>query len=237
MLFHDCSMDYNEPQVGRAAVELLEAAGYQVVLADDQVCCGRPMISKGMLDKAREHAMTNVARLYPYVQAGVPIVGCEPSCLLTLRDEYPDFLRSPEARAVADHSYLLDEFLVKLHQEGQLDLRFKETPGKVLFHGHCHQKALVGSAASVAALRLIPGLQVEEVDAGCCGMAGTFGYEKEHYDISMAIGEQRLFPAVRSAQEAQIAITGISCRTQIQDGTGRRPEHVAEILREALVVQ
>ncbi len=236
VLFHDTFMDYNEPQVGIATVELLEAAGYQVALAD-QVCCGRPMISKGLLEKAREHARTNVARLYPYAQAGVPIIGCEPSCLLTLRDEYPDLLGSPEARAVAEHTFLLDEFLVKLHRQGQLDLQFKETPGKVLFQGHCHQKALVGSAASLAALRLIPGLQVEEVDAGCCGMAGAFGYEKEHFEISMAIGESRLFPAVRSASEARIAITGVSCRNQVQDGTGRRPEHVAEILRAALMVQ
>ncbi|MDO8749811.1 MAG: hypothetical protein Q7K03_01520 [Dehalococcoidia bacterium] len=135
---------------------------------------------------------------------------------------------------MAEHTFLLDEFLMKLHSEGQLDLRFKETPGKVLFHSHCHQKALVGTASSLAALRLIPGLQVEEIDSGCYGMAGAFGYEKEHYDISMAIGERRLFPEVRSATEARIAITGFSCRTQIHDGTGRRPEHVVEILRGAL---
>ena len=233
VLFHDTFMDYNEPQVGIAAVELLEAAGYQVVLADT-VCCGRPMISKGLLERARENAGTNVERLFPYAQAGVPIIGCEPSCLLTLRDEYPDLLRSQEATVVAENSFLLDEFLVKLHHEGKLDLSFKETPGRVLFHGHCHQKALVGSAASMSALRLVPGLQVEEIDSGCCGMAGAFGYEKEHYDISMAIGERRLLPAVRSEPGARIAITGVSCRHQVMDGTGRHPEHVAEILRGAL---
>ena len=233
VLFHDTFMDYNEPQVGQAAVELLEAAGYQVVLAD-KVCCGRPMISKGLLERARVNARTNVERLYPHAQAGVPIIGCEPSCLLTLRDEYPDLLGTQEARVVAENSFLLEEFLIKLHQDGQLDLRFKETPDRVVFHGHCHQKALVGTAASVAALRLVPGLQVEEVDSGCCGMAGAFGYEKEHYDISMAIGERRLFPAVRSAPEARIVITGVSCRHQVRDGTGRRPEHVAEVLWEAL---
>ena len=234
VLFHDTFMDYNEPQVGVAAVELLEAAGYQVVLADN-LCCGRPMISKGLLERARENARTNVERLFPYAQAGVPIIGCEPSCLLTLRDEYPDLLRSQEASVVAQSSFLLDEFLVKLHDEGKLGLSFKETPGRVLFQGHCHQKALVGSAASMAALRLVPGLQVEEIDSGCCGMAGAFGYEKEHLQMSMAIGESRLFPAVRSEPEARIAITGVSCRHQVQDGTGRHPEHVAEILRGALV--
>ena len=233
VLFHDTFMDYNEPQVGRAAVELLEAAGFQVVLAD-QVCCGRPMISKGMLERASDHARTNVDRLYPYAQAGVPIVGCEPSCLLTLRDEYPDLLRDDKARVVADHAMLLDEFLVKLQSAGQLQLRFKETPERVLLHGHCHQKALAGIEPSLAALRLMPGLQVEEINSGCCGMAGAFGYEREHYDISMAIGEQRLFPAVRAAPDARIAITGFSCRHQLHDGTGRRAQHVAEVLREML---
>ncbi len=236
VLFNDTFMNYNETHVGHSAIELLEAAGFMVLLANPR-CCGRPMISNGMLDKAKENARYNVDMLAPYAQAGVPIIGCEPSCLLTLRDEYPDLLRSPEAKTVAEHSFLLEEFLVKLHREGRLDLHFKETQGKVLFHGHCHQKALVGTSASMAALRLIPGLQVEEVDAGCCGMAGAFGYEKEHYDVSMTIGEQRLFPAVRSATDARIAITGVSCRQQVYDGTGRRAEHVAEILREALVME
>ena len=234
VLFHDTFMDYNSPEVGRAAVELLEAAGFQVVLADN-VCCGRSMISKGMLERARDHARINVDRLYPYAKAGIPIVGCEPSCLLTLRDEYPDLLRDDASKAVAQHAVLLDELLVSLHDRGQLDLQFKETSEKVLFHGHCHQKALVGTAPSLAALRLVPGLQVEEIDAGCCGMAGAFGYEKEHYDLSMAIGEQKLFPAVRAAPDARIAVTGFSCRHQLSDGTGRRPQHLVELLREALV--
>ena len=234
VLFHDTFMDYNEPQVGRAAVELLEAAGYEVVLAD-KVCCGRPMLSKGMLERARDHARTNVDRLYPYAEAGVPIVGCEPSCLLTLRDEYPDLLRDDKARVVAEHAFLIDEFLVELHRHGELELRFKETAERVLLHGHCHQKALAGTAASLAALRLVPGLRVEEIDVGCCGMAGAFGYEREHYDISLAIGEQRLFPAVRDAPEARIAITGVSCRHQLRDGTGRRAQHLVEVLWEALV--
>ena len=234
VLFHDTFTDYNEPQVGMATVELLEAAGYEVVLAD-KVCCGRPMISKGMLERARENARINVERLYSFAREGVPIVGTEPSCLLTLRDEYPDLLRNEESRTVAQNSYLLEELLVKLQRDGELGLEFSSTPQKVLFHGHCHQKAAVGTTASVAALKLVPGLEVEVVDSGCCGMAGSFGYEKEHYEMSMAIGERRLFPAVRSNPEARIAITGFSCRHQVMDGTGREPEHVAEILRSALV--
>ena len=214
-------------------MDLLEAAGYEVVLAD-KVCCGRPMISKGMLERARENARINVQRLYSFARDGVPIVGTEPSCLLTLRDEYPDLLRNEESRTVAQNSYLLEELLVKLQREGELDLEFSSAPQKVLFHGHCHQKAAVGTAASVAALKLVPGLEVEVIDSGCCGMAGSFGYEKEHYEMSMAIGERRLFPTVRSNPEARIAITGFSCRHQVMDGTGREPEHVAEILRSAL---
>ena len=233
LLFHDTFMDYNQPQVGVAAVELLEAAGYEVLLAD-KVCCGRPMISKGLLDQAKHNAEINVERLHPYVQRGVPIVGCEPSCLSAIKDEYPDLLGTKEARDVAKNTYLLEELLLKLKAEGKLNLAFKETKDKVLFHGHCHQKALWGTAASLAALRLIPGLQVQEIDAGCCGMAGAFGYEKEHYDLSMRIGEQRLFPAVRSAPDARVVVAGFSCSHQIADGAGRRPEHLAVVLRGAM---
>jgi FAD/FMN-containing dehydrogenase/Fe-S oxidoreductase len=233
VLFHDTFMDYNHPEVGKAAVELLEAAGYQIILAD-KVCCGRPMISKGMLEQARNYARINVDRLYSYAQAGLPIVGCEPSCLLTLRDEYPDLLRDEKSRLVANNSMLIEDFLISLHQNGKLSLRFKETTSKILFHGHCHQKALSGTSTSLAALRLIPGLQVEEIDSGCCGMAGAFGYEREHYELSMAVGAQKLFPAIAANPDAQIAINGVSCRHQILDGTNRQPRHIAEILREAL---
>jgi FAD/FMN-containing dehydrogenase/Fe-S oxidoreductase len=234
VLFNDTFMNYNYPSIGMAATKLLERAGFQVTLVDRK-CCGRPMISKGMLDMAKSNAQYNVDLLYPYVQRGAYVVGCEPSCLLTLRDEYPDLLRNPEADRVAEKSLLLEEFLQMLQQEGRLDLKFKETPKKVLFHGHCHAKALVGTEPAMAALRMVPGFQVEESDAGCCGMAGAFGYEKEHYDVSMTIGGQRLFPAVSSIdQEDEAVITGISCRQQIQHGTGRTPRHLAEVLAEAL---
>ena len=235
VLFNDTFMNYNYPSIGMAATKLLEKAGFQVTLVDRE-CCGRPMISKGFLDMARANAQYNVDLLYSHVERGAYIVGCEPSCLLTLRDEYPDFLGTPEADRVAEKSLLLEEFLQMLHRDGRLDLEFKETPKKVLFHGHCHAKALVGTVPTVEVLRLVPGLQVEESDAGCCGMAGAFGYEKEHYDVSMTIGGQRLFPAVSSTdEEGDIVINGISCRQQIQHGTGRKPRHLAEVLAEALV--
>jgi Fe-S oxidoreductase len=234
VLFHDCFMNYNYPQVGHAAAELLEKAGYEVVLADKK-CCGRPMISKGLIEDARAVAEHNVRTLAPYADEGIPVVGCEPSCLLTLRDDYLDLMSGDQTGKVANNAWMLDEFLVRLQQSGKLKIRFKDEPRQVLFHGHCHQKAHIGSAPSLAALRLVPGLEVKEINSGCCGMAGSFGFEKEHYDISETIGRQRLMPAVEAASpETEIAVTGVSCRQQIGHFTARRPRHVAEILRDAV---
>ncbi len=246
LLFNDTFMNYNYPQVGMAAVEVLERAGFDVELAAPSgesragaVCCGRPMVSKGLLDKARDNARRNVQALYPYAREGVPIVGCEPSCLLTLRDEYPDLLPEGDERArareVAAGSYLLEELLDMSRKEGALDGAFADVSDrKLLLHGHCHQKALVGTGPSVAALKLA-GYQVEEVSSGCCGMAGSFGFEAEHYDISMEIGRLRLFPAVEAkGPEWDVAVTGVSCRQQVEHGTGRRARHVVEYLRDAL---
>src|SRR5262249_47485576 len=157
---------------------------YRVILADRR-CCGRPLISKGMLAEAREHARYNVARLVEPARRGLPIIGLEPSCLLTLRDEYPELLRSEEARVVAGQSLLFEEFVQRQMAAGQADARGLDRP-RVLLHGHCHQKALVGTAPTVAVLRAA-GYQVTEVDAGCCGMAGSFGFEAEHYDLSLKI--------------------------------------------------
>ncbi len=236
VLFNDTFMNYNYPQVGIAATELLESAGFNVVLADGLRCCGRPMISKGLLDEAKANARYNVDLLYPHAERGTPIVGCEPSCLLTLRDEYPDLLRDDRARLVAENSYLIDEYLMKLQGEGKLGLRFTDAARNVLFHGHCHQKALVGTVHSMAALRLPSNYRVEEVNSGCCGMAGSFGYEKEHYDVSMDIGRQTLFPAVEAkGNDWEVAVMGISCRQQIEHGTGRRARHLVEVLRDAVV--
>jgi len=235
VLFNDTFMNYNYPQVGKAAVELLEAAGFHVELANAG-CCGRPMISKGMLKEAAEHARYNVDLLYHYAQEGVAIVGCEPSCILSFRDEYPEMLQDEKSRKVAEHVYLIEEFLMMLQEKGELNLKFGDGTKKVLFHGHCHQKALAGLDSSMGALRLPPGMEVELVNAGCCGMAGSFGFEKEHYDISMTIGEQGLFPAVNGkGEDWEVAVTGVSCRQQIEDGTGRKARHLVEILQDALV--
>ena len=234
VLLNDTYMNYNYPGVGKAAVALLESAGFKVELADAP-CCGRPMISKGMLDAAAANAAHNVSLLHAYAGQGIPIVGCEPSCLLTLRDEYPELVPGPEAQTVARNSFLIDEFLVKLKSEGRLELPFKSLEKNVLFHAHCHQRSLAGTASSLNALRLAPRYQVELVNAGCCGMAGSFGYEKEHYDLSMTIGGQALFPAVEAkGPDWEIAVMGVSCRQQIEHGTGRKARHLAEVLAEAL---
>jgi FAD/FMN-containing dehydrogenase/Fe-S oxidoreductase len=232
VLFHDTFTTFNVPEIGRAAVELLEAAGYRVVLTERK-CCGRPLISKGLLDQAREHAAWNVARLHPYAARGISIVGLEPSCLLTLRDEAVDLLRTDEARTVARQSLLLEEFLLLERGRG-LTLPFVAHGRRALLHGHCHQKALVGTAPTVAVLRWA-GFEVSEVDSGCCGMAGSFGFEQEHYDLSVWLGNRRLAPAVQAAAaDTEIVAPGMSCRQQIDHLAGRRARHPAQVLRGAL---
>ncbi|MFQ5847049.1 MAG: FAD-binding and (Fe-S)-binding domain-containing protein [Candidatus Methylomirabilales bacterium] len=234
LLLADTFMTYHYPEVGQAATELLERLGYQVLLADIP-CCGRPMISKGLLDGAQALARTNVARLARRVARDIPIVGCEPSCLLTLRDEYRDLVDSKEADGVAAASYLLEEFLLSRHPREELSRHFQQTAKPLFVHGHCHQKALVGTEPLLEVLGLVPGLQVQEVDAGCCGMAGSFGFEREHYDLSMAIGGLRLFPALAAVSpEAEIVAPGVSCRQQILHGTGRAAKHPVQILVEAM---
>src|SRR5262249_38354997 len=232
VLFHDTFVTYNAPEIGRAAVELLEAAGYRVELVDKK-CCGRPLISKGMLGEAKSPAEWNVARLHPWVAGGAAIVGLEPSCLLTLRDEYVDLLRTDESRAVARSSFLLEEFLLRERARG-LDLGFRNGRRRALLHGHCHQKALVGTAPTVAAL-VWAGVGGTEGDSGCCGVAGPFGVEKEAYDNSVTLGNRQLAPAVKAAPpETEVVAPGICCRQQIQHLTGRRARHPAEVFRDSL---
>jgi FAD/FMN-containing dehydrogenase/Fe-S oxidoreductase len=233
----DSFTTFTEPSAGRAAIELLELAGWQVRL-EDAGCCGRASLSKGLLDQSRRMAADMVGRLGDAAARGVPIVGVEPSCLLTLRDEYPALLPDdPQARAVAAAPPLPEELLLAAIADGRLVLPPDPAVSRrrIVFHGHCHQKALAGTAATTALLRSIPGADVIEVDAGCCGMAGSFGFEAEHYELSMSIGELRLFPAIRAeAQNAIIAATGVSCRQQIAHGTGRPALHPLEIVRNAL---
>ena len=236
VLYDDTFVRYYHPEVGQAAVRVLEGLGYAVTIVDRLGCCGRPLISKGQLHAAREWAARNIDLLAPYAERGVPIVGTEPSCLLSLRDEYPELVRTPAARAVASQALLLEELLMRVAAE---DPAVRERFGgasdrTVLLHGHCHQKALAGMEPTLGALGLLDGVTSSLVDSACCGMAGAFGFEAEHYEVSRAMGERTLFPAILAAPDAEVLVTGVSCRQQIDHFTGREPRHVAELLAEAL---
>lgn len=235
ILFHDTWTNYNEPGVGRAALRVLRAAGYRVALARGRKCCGRPLLTGGQADKARKWVDHNVALLAPWAQAGVPIVGIEPSCILTLRDEYPA-LASDRRRAqvLATGALTFEEFALRELEQGRFQAAWREQPGKVLLHGHCHTRALVGNEPAVRVLRGA-GYVVEVVNSGCCGMAGDFGYETDHFDVSRKIAEDRFLPAVRAAdRETIIVASGTSCRHQIHDFGDRNAVHLVQALEMAL---
>jgi Fe-S oxidoreductase len=242
VLYNDTFTNYNHPELGRSAVAVLEALGYEVVVPDFK-CCGRPQLSAGDADRARRNAGANVeiaaqALALQEVETGEPgvyMVGLEPSCILMFRDEYLDLLPGDEtAKAVADRTVLVDEFLSRaLAEEGPWP--FDGAEGKLLFHGHCQQKAIVGTEHSMKVLRSLPNSEVEEIDSGCCGMAGSFGFEKEHYDVSMDIGNLALFPAIRAQSgDFEVVSLGVSCRHQIADGTGRKALHLVEVMAGAI---
>ena len=234
VLFHDTFMNFSEPNIGKAAVHVLEAAGYEVILPKKR-CCGRPLISEGMLDRAIDNANYNIEQLHKYAVEGIPIIGCEPSCTSALTDDYVDLINSPQAKQVADATLSIEEFLVKEKQEDNLQLSFSSQPNNILLHGHCHQRALVGTQPVMEMLEMPPGNAVEIIDSSCCGMAGSFGYEKSHYDISMKIGELRLFPSIRERNDNFIlTASGFSCRHQLEHGTGSLPKHPIEVLNEAI---
>ncbi|MEV7548554.1 FAD-linked oxidase C-terminal domain-containing protein [Amycolatopsis sp. NPDC089917] len=233
----DSFTTFTEPQIGKAAIELLERAGWAVELASGG-CCGRSSLSKGLLDDAKKKATGLVTSLARDTEPGSPIVGCEPSCVFTLRDETLALLPElPEARQIKERVRQVEELLVEAIDDGRLALPERSwlSGRRVVFHGHCHQKAEVGTAATMALLRRIPGLEVAEIDSGCCGMAGSFGFEAEHYETSMAVGRDRLFPALeQEPAETLVAATGVSCRQQIFHGAGRTAWHPLELVREAL---
>lgn len=230
-LFNDTWNEYQRPEVGEGAVRVLAAAGARVSLPP-VVCCGRPMLSEGLIDEARENARRNLDLLEGVIADGTPLVGLEPSCILTLRDDYRRLLPDDErVERLAALTRLFEEAVLDLVDAGaELPL---EAGGEVLLHGHCHQKALVGTAP-VERMLALGGADVRTVDSGCCGMAGLFGYEKEHYEVSMKMGERRLFPAVREANGRVVVASGTSCREQIKDGTEARALHPAEYLSSRL---
>ena len=239
VLFSDTFTRWFEPEVSRAAVRVLRAAGRRVRTAETggrALCCGRTFLTNGLPEEARAEARRALAALLPFAERGVPILGLEPSCLYTFRDEVPALLPGPESRTVAKHAMLLEEWLARERERGALRLALRPIPARrVLVHSHCHQKAFGAGTAAADALRLIPGIEVEGVESGCCGMAGAFGHEAEHFDVSMRMGELSLLPAVRAAPpDARIVAGGTSCRRQIADGAARRAFHPAEVLAEAL---
>jgi Fe-S oxidoreductase len=235
VLFNDTYNNYNTPHIAIAATEVLEAAGFEVILSDHG-CCGRPMISKGLVKEAQQAAAQTVDRLAQYFEAGMQVVALEPSCLSALKDDYLYLLPGNDrAKIVSKNALSFEEFMAQLYDDGELDLTFTDQPAQLLLHGHCHQKALIGTEPSRKTLGLPPNYTVREVDSGCCGMAGSFGYEAEHFELSQQIGELVLFPAVRAAAPAiLIAAPGTSCRHQIKDATGRTALHPVEILHAAL---
>lgn len=234
VLFSDTFTEYHFPHLGRATVKVLEHLGYEVIVLKP-LCCGRPMLSKGMLDKAKRNAAQNVAAVLPFIEGGAKLVGIEPSCILSFRDDYVDLLGTDSAKRVSENTMLIEEFVMHAQHNDGAVIDYCTPPGRVMFHGHCHQKALIGSGKAMEVLSEIPGCEPTEVQSGCCGMAGSFGMEKEHYNVSMKIGEQSLFSPIRD-QEGDFTVVseGMSCRHQIEDGTGARAKHVVEVLADAI---
>ena len=240
-LFADEFTNHQEAELGLTFVRLLNRLGYRVEIPRHGES-GRAAISKGCLRLAKKFAVKNVGLLKDIVSAESPLIGIEPSCILSFRDEYPDLVPAEmrdDAQKLAANCLLFDEFLIREARTGRIGRdAFRETDADIWLHGHCHQKSLVGVGASAEMLRLIPGARVHVIPSGCCGMAGSFGYEKEHYKTSMAIGEMVLFPTVRKAAEGPgkvlVAAPGTSCRQQILDGTGIKARHPVEILFDSL---
>jgi Fe-S oxidoreductase len=200
------------------------------------LCCGRTFLSAGLVDEARAELRRTLAALAPWLEQGVPMVGLEPSCLFTFRDELAAILPGEEADRLAGRAFLLEEFLTRNGHADGLQPRLRRTAwDKALLHGHCHQKAFGAMSTVEAALRLVPDLSVETIETSCCGMAGAFGYEAEHYDASIGMAERNLLPAVRRAAAGSVIVAdGTSCRHQIKDGAGRDAVHVARVLAAAL---
>ena len=231
-MFNDTFTNYYEPEVGLAALDVLRAAGVRPGLVTHR-CCGRPQISKGLLTAARALAAANTTTLYPHAARGRTIVFCEPSCLSALREDTPSLLRGElreKAAVVAAACTLFEEYVASK------DVPLRPWPAEILLHGHCHQKAMGLLGPAKLLLSKVPGSTIVDLDAGCCGMAGSFGYAREHFDVSRAIGERRLLPAVRRKKtDAVVVAAGTSCRHQVSDFTGERAVHPAVFLSSLLV--
>ncbi|MGE0751568.1 MAG: FAD-binding and (Fe-S)-binding domain-containing protein [Variibacter sp.] len=241
VLFADTFNRYFEPENLRAALTVLNAAGYRVTVAtpNDSIprplCCGRTFLSVGRVDEAKREAERTLAAFAPFLERGVPILGLEPSCLFTFRDEIPAMLPGDAVKGAAAQTFLVEEFLAREAEEKKLDLPLRAARKRALLHGHCHQKAFGAMGAVEKVLKLVPDLAVETIDSSCCGMAGAFGYAADTIDVSQAMAELSLLPAVRKAEDDAIIVAdGTSCRHQIHDGAGRNAVHVVRVLAECL---
>ncbi|HSF46491.1 MAG TPA: hypothetical protein VLA58_10795, partial [Chitinophagaceae bacterium] len=236
-LFCDEFTNFNDTEIGIKAIQLLEKLGYDVQLTEHEES-GRTWLSKGLIRKAQKIINRNISKLYPLISAETPLIGIEPSAILTFRDEYPD-LASEEnyemAVQLSTHVLMIDEFLAREIDKGHITPgQFTSSAKNIVLHGHCQQKSVASVAPTIKILSLPENYTVQTIPSGCCGMAGSFGYEEEHYELSMKIGELVLFPAVRKQEnDTIIAAPGTSCRHQIKDGTGRKAMHPVEVLWEA----
>jgi Fe-S oxidoreductase len=234
VLFVDTFNGHFETENARDAVRVLQAAGYAVHVARQRdgraPCCGRTFLAAGLADEARARAQALVETFTPFVDASLPIVGLEPSCLLSLRDELLVMGLGEGALRLSRQAMLLEEFLDRERQAGRLNLRLRPATQPLLVHGHCHQKAFGVMSPVLSVLRLIPGADVGVIESSCCGMAGAFGFEAAHHDVSTQMAELSLLPAVRARPDAMIVADGTSCRHQIGDGAQREAWHVARVL-------
>jgi Fe-S oxidoreductase len=237
VLFADTFNRYFEPENITSAIDVLNASGARVDIAQPAdgdprpLCCGRTFLAVGRVDEARREAERTLAALARYVDRGIPVVGLEPSCLYSFRDEIPSLVKSETARRVAHQALLFEEFIVRAAAAGTLKLPLAPIAKRALLHGHCHQKSFAAMGAVESALKLIPELAVETVESSCCGMAGAFGYAADTIDVSLKMAELSLLPAVRKAEADTLVVAdGTSCRHQIKDGAGREALHVARVL-------
>jgi Fe-S oxidoreductase len=243
VLFADTFNRYFERENLDDALSVLVAGGYRVYAPlppdpnDRPLCCGRTFLAVGLVDEARREMQRTMDALAPYVARGLPVIGLEPSCLFTFRDELPTLFKGETADALATNAVLFEEFIAREHKQGQLNLQLGPLPKKALLHGHCHQKAFNTMGAVESTLRLIPQLSVDTIESSCCGMAGSFGYNAATIDVSRKMGELSLLPAVRRASaDTLIVADGTSCRHQIHDGSGREAAHVARVLAMSVAV-
>ena len=239
VLWVDTFSRHFEPDIADAALSVLQAAGYHVIIAEPRqtgrpLCCGRTYLAQGMVAQAQAEARRTVEALLPHAEAGRPIIGLEPSCLLSLRDEYKALGFGEAANTVAGQAFLFEEFIAREHTAKNLHLKLKSLDRHIMVHGHCHQKAVGAMKSMRKVLKLIPGLDFELIEASCCGMAGSFGLEAEHAAISWEMARQSLLPKLNQSPDSVVLSNGFSCRQQIVEGDGRRSLHLAQLFRDAL---